>query len=337
MSTGTRMVKTLYMLARILVPFNLRVSVKKILNKTKQGRNLLEKLDQTSYFSQSKITFNIAGYDLLIPKRHHIIVIREREPFRENLLARASTVLLRHTDDNFIDVGANVGDTAAVIYANATASPSSILIEPSEFFFGFLKANQHLFPKSLILQEFVAIEYPLRNTNGSLHHWGGTAKFIESKLNNSFNQISQIDLASIIDKNVRLVKIDCDGFDFKILNSVIPRIQPHRPAFYYENEITTLDHLSEAVEVIKNFKKAGYKYVIAARNCGILIYGGEINSSLQDIFDLQFLLYSNKLRSALYYTDILVFHASQEDEFVATLKLVRDSQHKKINSSQLAD
>jgi FkbM family methyltransferase len=302
----------------------LRNRIKTEVSKGKAGKKFLVNLDKENFLTQSSTTLSIEGFEILIPERHHLKAIMHREPLRENLLAQSSKVLLHRNSDKFIDIGANVGDTAAVVYGNAAILPHSILIEPSEFFFSFLEKNQVHFPNSVLMQNFVAHEYPLQNLQGTLHHWGGTAKFIEGE--SQEDHVSQVDLIDLVDKDVKLVKIDCDGMDFKILKSVIPRLGPYSPAFYFENEITSSEQLQESNEVINLFESKGYKYVIAARNCGTLIFGGEIGANLEDVLQLQHALHIQGLRSAIYYTDVLIFHSTQEIDFLRTLELMRESQ-----------
>jgi FkbM family methyltransferase len=319
-------VKSVYIVTRAVVPVSARNRIKAGVAKSSLGVKLLERLNQENFFTQSSVTLDIHGYEILMPERHHLMQILEREPLRENLLAQASRILLKNDDDVFVDVGANIGDTAAVVYANASQIPNSILIEPSDFYFNYLKLNQANFPKSELLQNFVAHEYPIQKLSGSLYHWGGTAKFIEKGGTGQTEQAPQIDLIEVINARVKLVKIDCDGMDFRILKSVIPRLEKHSPAFYFENEITSLDQLSESNDVFTLFKKAGYKYVIVARNCGALLYGGEIGESLRDILQLQYVLHAQGMRSAIYYTDVLVFSSHQITEYSKTMDLMRDSQ-----------
>lgn len=323
MSSRTVLVKGIYTLTR-LAPIRLRNRIKSEVSKSNAGKKFLVNLDKENFLTQSSTTLNIHGYEILLPERHHLKEIMDREPLRENLLAQASKVLLKRNSDKFIDIGANVGDTAAVVYGNAAVLPHSILIEPSEFFFSFLDKNQPQFSNSLLMQNFVAHEYPLQDLQGTLHHWGGTARFIEGA--SEENHVSQIDLIDLMDEDVKLVKIDCDGMDLRILKSVIPRLGTYSPAFYFENEITTSEQLQESSKVIKLFKSQGYKYVIAARNCGTLIYGGEIGTNLEDILELQHALHIQGLRSAIYYTDLLIFHSTQENDFLCTLGLMRESQ-----------
>jgi FkbM family methyltransferase len=308
------------------VPIQVRNHIKGIIRKRRLGSLVLEKLDQENFFAQRSMIFNISGFEMLMPERHHLKSIMEKEPLRANLLAQASKTLLQHVEDVYVDVGANIGDTAAVVYANATEVPNSILIEPSDFFFSFLKKNHEVLPNSILMQNFVAHEYPIQTLIGTLHHWGGTAKFIESNEFGFEQPIRQIDLAQLINEKVKLVKIDCDGMDFRILKSVIPRLKRNSPAFYYENEITSISQLRDSLEVIELFEQEGYKYVIVARNCGTLIFGGEIGDNLRDVLQLQFALHAQGMRSAIHYTDILVFHSKQELEYRETLALLRGSQ-----------
>lgn len=319
-------VKYLYAVTRFLVPLWVRNKIKAVVTTSSLGLKILKKLDQENFYTQSSVVLKIHGYELFVPERHPLSRILEREPLRENLLAQASRILLQNKDDIFVDVGANIGDTAAVVYANATQIPNSVLIEPSEFFFSYLKRNQEKFPNSEILQNFVAQEYPISSLSGSLHHWEGTARFIEKLEMQENEELPQIDLIEVINARVKLVKIDCDGMDFRILKSVIFRLEKHFPSFYFENEITSLSQLSDSKDVFELFEQAGYKYVIVARNCGAVIYGGEIGQSLEDILQLQYVLQAQGLRFAIPYTDVIVFSSHQKEEYLKTLNLMRNSQ-----------
>lgn len=331
MDLKQRVIRASFKTIRIVTPLKLRLIVRNMLGQSSYGNKKLEKLAERKFFSQSTVTYKVFGYELRMPEHHHIQSILEREPLRENLLAQAAKVLFKEANSEFIDVGANIGDTAAVVYSEAEVAPTSILIEPSTYFYEFLQENQKLFPNSTILKKFVAQEFPLRQLSGSLHHWGGTAKFIE---NGSEYVGDQIDLNDLISNNTKLVKIDCDGLDFKILKSVVPRIEKRQPAFYYENEITTRQQLEDALDVSEHFKAAGYVHAIVARNCGTLIYAGKLDDHFVDVLNLQFALHAQGLRSSIYYTDVIVFSANHQKEFSETLEGVRRSQKEIISAER---
>jgi hypothetical protein len=69
----------------------------------------------------------------------------EVEIFRESLLISAAKQLFDSSDLTYIDVGANIGDTAAIVYANARVTPKSYLIEASEFFYSYLQEIKRIF------------------------------------------------------------------------------------------------------------------------------------------------------------------------------------------------
>jgi FkbM family methyltransferase len=317
-------------LVRRIFPLLLRSFIKRIVNKTRFGTIVLQRIAKAEWLGQHDTNFKIGNYDLIIPSNHHIKEIMAREPFRENLLAQAARVLLTQTGDTFIDVGANVGDTAAVVLSNGSQNVRCILIEPSKYYFDYLIKNSTLFANALYLNKFVSNTYPKINIQGELHHWGGTAKLVDST-QQAIPIEDQIDLIELIDESVKLIKIDCDGLDYSILNSSLPRLVRFTPAIYYENEIKNKEQLAEAKNVIENLKILGYKKAIIARNCGTLIYAGLINDSVIDLFNLQLLLHKQGLRSAIYYTDVIVFHSSKQREFAEVLQLVRTSQVQLMN------
>ncbi len=322
-----------YRIIQTIIPLQLRFCIKKILSRANWGNNFLQFLEQRHYFAQGEIKVVVHGYELLLPTYHPLPRILAREPFRENLLANASRILLQRENDKFIDVGANIGFTAAVLFAHANKNTFGILIEPSQFFLEFLKENSSRFPKFKILESFINFGDSTNFSQNSLHHWGGTARFIQKISDGkSTDSIKPINLNSLIDKNVKLVKIDCDGLDFKILHYTIPQLKGFRPAFHYENDIRSIKDLTLALDLLDVFERAGYKYVIAVRNCGILLYSGLINDSLKDLFMAQYFLHEKMHSSAIPYTDILIFNSNQKKQYLEVLYLIRETQQFELHS-----
>jgi FkbM family methyltransferase len=72
-----------------------------------------------------------------------------------------------------VDVGANIGDTAAIM---ATYSPSPIvLVEASEFYCRFLRNNVARIPNRTSIHQTLVSGRP--REEGTLKHVGGTARF----------------------------------------------------------------------------------------------------------------------------------------------------------------
>jgi hypothetical protein len=154
---------------------------------------------------------------------------------------------------------------------------------------------------------------------------GGTAKFVNVDQTNLDKEFP-IDLAQLINKKTRLIKIDCDGLDHKILNSVLPRLNSCKPVFLFENEIRTKDQLEDAFVTLDHLCNQGYKWIIISRNCGTLIYSGVINNAVRDILNFQRQMQAQGRRIDFPYSDILVFHESQENDFLCVSKDVRNTQ-----------
>jgi hypothetical protein len=157
---------------KLLVPSKIRIKVRKILE-TSRYSNILSSTDRKYYISQKTKNITVAGMSLFAPESHPLDRIMEAEIFRESLLIGAANQLFDLPHQVYIDVGANIGDTAAIVYANAKFTPQSYLIEASQFFYGYLVRNQENFPKSVLLNNYVAWTYPLTHIDGELHHGGG--------------------------------------------------------------------------------------------------------------------------------------------------------------------
>ena len=71
-------------------------------------------------------------------------------------------------------------------------------------------------------------------TSGLLYHWGGTAYFKED---DKGVNIKTERLCDVADANTCLVKLDTDGYDFKIILDSISWLTKVKPEVLFENEI----------------------------------------------------------------------------------------------------
>jgi len=165
-----------------------------------------------------------------------------------------------------IDIGANVGDTAAVFRSYSSAR--IVCIEGEEFFLNYLRRNSKIIPNIEIVETFVI------GNNGKLmgevRRTDGTAKIITSSVfENGVQMLNTKPLMKILKENeidpemIDLIKIDTDGFDFNILQGNRDIIEMVKPNLFFEYDISfNKEDFEASVKVISILENLGYKFIV---------------------------------------------------------------------------
>jgi FkbM family methyltransferase len=195
-----------------------------------------------NFAGQTPVTFRLCGYDLSLPSKHPLIRFHTPnsniyQPYRDRGLRIVSTALAQLGRQGVaIDVGANVGDTAAVI---ASSSDLRIVcVEASDFFVQYLRVNveHHFRDRAEIRHTFISAK--AGDPGQALLHWGGTARPIDRPFSESSGVVPIGDfLAEFSD--VALLKIDTDGFDLVLIEGALEARPRATFPIYFELEITS--------------------------------------------------------------------------------------------------
>lgn len=211
-----------------------------------------------------------------------------------------------------IDIGANVGDTAALM---ARSPEIAILcIEGNEEFLPLLRAN--LASVSLISEvepSYVGVDDA--NVSGRMLTYEGTAKLVEGDGVVRVKSLSQILESHPRFKNARLLKVDTDGFDAKIILAASDVIAASKPIAYIEyspSESPAAE--AECRAMIERLKSIGYAYFHVFDNFGnhMLRVPAEQSDHLHALN--AYVRSSRKdLRPSLFYYDICAIAANDAD------------------------
>lgn len=110
-----------------------------------------------------------------MPKNHPLV--KNKENFDSHIqLFKFLKYFDFSVDKNFIDIGANIGDTALVISKANNNSNQVIAVEPSWYFYIYLLLNVRKLKNIYTINKFIkgAILAP----KVKLRHWGGDCLFI---------------------------------------------------------------------------------------------------------------------------------------------------------------
>jgi FkbM family methyltransferase len=267
-----------------------------------------EQETQERFFEQRLVGLKCGDYEISVPEGHMLRKVLPLQPYRDlaiGLIARL--VARKYPFASICDVGANVGDTAAII---ATQTRNKlILIEASDYYFDLLTTNVRQLPNEKILRKVMISDGA--PVHGHLHHWGGTARF---EANSQSPGTPSMTLAEAADSDTRLVKIDTDGFDFRIIASSLGWFQDvGHPALFWENQITTQDELASSDLLFSKLQDIGYKYFVVWDDAGFHLVSTDSLAVLQDLNRYLFKVWTNQAHISVYNYDVLAVHEQDLD------------------------
>jgi FkbM family methyltransferase len=251
------------------------------------------------------------GYLVVLPFSHQLPVILKAYPsYSSNIVALAAEVQKKYPNFAFVDVGANIGDTAILL--RSAGSFPIICVEGDTEFFQVLKRNVGSFEDVYIENFFVVGD---EEFEGVLVKEGGTAHPSRSKSRENMVK-NQAHLSDILQRHkslasrVKILKIDTDGYDIAILKAQQPLLQALKPVVFFEY-IPSLfkQHRADGKALFKQLRSLGYQKMVVYDNFGSYLLTLDLDQEelIEDI-DHYF-----SGRFALPYCDIAVFHEQDVD------------------------
>jgi FkbM family methyltransferase len=266
--------------------------------------------------------YRLGRTTLVMPAHHQLDQFRRHWP-RLQLpigdLARA----IGHKYRGFcaIDIGANVGDTAAVMCSHDDVP--ILCVEGNPVYLPYLEENaRRIGPQIEIECAFIG------EVGGaqpfSIHADGaGTARLVPSEDGGAIMMRSLGDVLRDHPRFIRakLVKLDVDGFDFRIIRGAAELLGALRPMLFYEcspfDTGTGGAGTGEALDCFKLLASIGYDRFLLWDGFGH--YMIHLTAADFDKFvDLAFYLVSNRLfGAAVYHFDVCAFPSADADLFEA--------------------
>ena len=231
--------------------------------------------------------------------------------YSRNFARLAECVLKNdHNQSSIIDVGANIGDTAALL--RSLNIPNTIFcIEGDQSYFELLKENTFQFDDVVPINCFLSDAN--QTISASFDHYQGTGhlteitngkKIITKTLDNLANEQPM--------RKIKILKIDTDGFDVRILNGAIQLIKANDPILFFEYDTVLNTYHQSCIDFLFFLVTLGYLHVIFYDNFGRMVMHTGLNSK-DTVIQLD--RYINKKKGAFPYYDVAVFTVKDEDLF----------------------
>lgn len=265
--------------------------------------------------------YSIGPYQIILPPDHLLDGYQSTWLRYDTALGYiAGAVFQKYPESSAIDIGANIGDSAALIkkYVDIPV----LCIEGNPQFIEYLKQNALRIGGIEIAEYFVGKEGDSVNLDRLLSS-GGTASIVDAITVEESEATQTKSLASIINnyprfQNSKLLKIDTDGFDFFIIQSSTEIISQLSPVLYFEYDITfDSNGESAGLETVQSLFDIGYEYFLVYDNYGNYLISLS-NQEYDRFLDLTTYLASNRKKSGtpvVYYFDICAFTDNDLDLF----------------------
>jgi FkbM family methyltransferase len=261
----------------------------------------------------------LGGHEIVLPRGHRLDWYRLRHRRYDEPVSDLCSILLKKYPELYvIDIGANVGDTAALMVKNTNVSV--LCIEGNTVYIPLLKTNLgRVSQSSEIEQSYVGAEDVLvaaRVSTGA-----GTASIeLENGIDKGPDVIQLRSLSSILAthprfQNARLLKIDTDGMDAKIIAASSDVLERMRPIVYTEySPIGPLEVQRECRATFDLLARFGYAHFHIFDNFGNHMLRLSASES-KHLDELSAYLRSSRmdLKPAVFYYDICAMTEQDSD------------------------
>jgi FkbM family methyltransferase len=254
-------------------------------------------------------TFIVGEYILRAPAEHVLPKVRKTHPYFSENLARVVKHLNGYIKDlTVLDIGANIGDSVALIRSE-TKDVAMICIEGDDDYYQYLIENTKQFDKIELIKCFLGehdekISAKLITGDGSL------------RINNNPGspiQIYKLDSLILRYQNIskaKMIKIDTDGYDLKIIRGGLNFIKTAVPVIFFEYDSVYFNDVGEdGLKCLKLLFEMGYHKVIFYDNYGRMLAVTSLDAS--DTIE-SLILYIKDKKGKFQYYDMCIFHESHD-------------------------
>lgn len=203
----------------------------------------------------------------LCPINHQLKFHQRNYPLYDRQLYKLCLFLQKKGNNlSIIDVGANIGDTVLNI---GNKKAYYLCIEGNPNFAQYIKYNLRHYNYSLecvyLSDSEDDIPFGIEMSNGTSH----LVKAPESKKNTPLITLDRLLELKYSEQKFDLIKIDTDGFDFKIIRGSIGYIKKWHPLLYFEwDKKYCLEQNENPVSIFSVLDKLTYSNCILFNNFG---------------------------------------------------------------------
>jgi FkbM family methyltransferase len=265
----------------------------------------------------------IGPFRLLLPADHRLDAYQKTWLRYDTALGHvAQTVFRKYPDSCAIDIGANVGDSAALIRNHADVPV--LCVEGNPEYSECLAHNAALIGRVELETCFVGRDDAAVDL-GRVRSARGTTTVVDAVGAHGPDFSGMKSLETILRlhpdfRRAKLLKSDTDGSDFPIIEASAGVISELRPVLYFEYDTGyTPDGEAEALRAMNRLFEIGYHYFLVYDNFGNYLIS-IASPEAERFVDLNTCLASNRAKSGtrvIFYFDICALAKEDADLFHA--------------------
>jgi FkbM family methyltransferase len=300
----------------------MRKLIRQLLNKF--GYDIVKTENFLAAKSGKTYEVKVGKFNIKMPGNNAQIWNYKNHPTLNNNLGQLAEIIQeKYSGSKIIDVGANVGDTMAIIRSYVDAP--IINIEGDEQSFSYLEQNTKLFNNIINLKYFLGERNEVLKVNIDKKGWNNTI-IPESDATETLSLITLDNLfeeKGINEDEFKLIKIDVEGFDTVILRGALELVKKNKPAILLEfdaRNMLQINEVEKGIATILSLQDFDYEEVLIFDYLNNFIFNTNINN--ENLFK-NLANYSNKPTTNLPYFDICIFSKQDADlakKFIALVK-----------------
>ena len=221
------------------------------------------------------VEWPVAGLELAMPLSHELPFYRHDHPLYDRPLG----LVAAEVGGPVVDVGANVGDTAAEIRSRTDAP--ILCVEGDDRFFALLVRNASRIGGLELEHAFVDAPEAAVVERGA-----GTARLLHpstSLVRGRTEAVRTKPVTRILDEHPRfaepaLLKLDTDGMDVPIVLANLELLARIRPVLFFEYD----PHLGATPDVFERLREIGYRRMDVYENTGELAQRVDLPGAIHD-------------------------------------------------------
>jgi FkbM family methyltransferase len=260
------------------------------------------------------VTHDVAGRPIRLPISHMLPRILVTCPqYNLNLGRLGAAVAGKYPTMSAIDVGANVGDSVAILRAGAQFP--ILCVEADPRYFGLLQTNVTQFPDVTVVRAYLGERD--EEVAARLEAKEGTAKLAPAPADaaDGAGTLGVRRLSTVLRdqprfERAKLLKVDTDGYDNKILRGAADFLASARPVVFFEYDPHFLSlQGDDGVSIFPMLRSLGYRGMLVYDNVGPFVRG----VSLDDSAAVEEVHRWAAREPGVHYADLCLFHAEDSD------------------------
>lgn len=264
-------------------------------------------------FGDRSVRHTIGKYELHFPFSHNYPIDSLLQPRESTNLSRLALLAKGHFRNfSLIDIGANVGDTVAEL-RNADTFPI-LAVEGDADYYRYLEENVGSWENITTVQALLG-EEEQEITGRLAGNYGGSKQIVHTGESGETIAVQTLDI--LLEhhpdfRSARMVKIDTDGYDPRIIRGARQWLAETRPVLFFEYDPHHLAEQNEdGLSLFPLLAKTGYRWLLLFEGNGDFMFSGTLDD---DRFLQETHAYFSG-RASKKYADICLFPTTEKDLF----------------------